>query len=66
MPRGIKPYLGGLLAAAFLLLAPGVAAAADETTTTVSPPGAQPVHGQAATLTATVDDKTTPATVPTG
>src|SRR3954454_14140441 len=49
-----------------LLVAPAIASADDPTTTTVTPPVIQPVHGQTATLTATVDDTTTPATVPLG
>jgi hypothetical protein len=49
-----------------LLVAPAFASADDETTTAVTPPVIQPVHGQTATLTATVNDTTTPATVPLG
>jgi hypothetical protein len=49
-----------------LLVTPAVAAADDATTTTVAVPATQPAHGQTATLTANVDDTTTPATVPLG
>ena len=57
--------------AALLLLALGTlalpaAAAADVTSTVVSGPATQPVHGEIATLTATVANTTTPANVPTG
>jgi hypothetical protein len=48
-----------------LLVVPAVAAADDVTTTTVTAPPTL-AHGQTATLTATVDDTTTPATVPLG
>ena len=49
-----------------LLVVPAVAAADDLTTTTVTAPATQLTHGQTATLTATVDDTTTPATMPLG
>jgi Bacterial Ig-like domain (group 3) len=49
-----------------LLVAPAIASADDNTATTVTGPATQPVHGQSATLTATVSNDTTPATVPKG
>ncbi|MDA0162922.1 Ig-like domain-containing protein [Solirubrobacter ginsenosidimutans] len=55
-----------IVAALALFGAPAVAAADDQTTTTVTTPATQPAHGQTATLTATVDDTTTPAAVPLG
>ena len=59
-----------LVAAAFMVLAlpivPAIASTDDATATTITLPAIQPVHGQTATLTATVDDTTTPATVPAG
>ena len=59
-----------LVAAAFTVLAlpivPAIASTDDLTETTITLPATQPVHGQTATLTATVNDTTTPATVPAG
>jgi hypothetical protein len=63
----LRPVIGLLAVAFMLLLTPGVAAAQDAaTTTTVTLPAVQPVHGQTATLTATVARTTMPGTDPTG
>lgn len=56
----------GLVMVGLLLAAPAVASAQDATATTVTPSATQVVHGQTVTLTATVTDTATPATVPTG
>jgi large repetitive protein len=55
-----------VFAAALMLVAPAFASADEPTATAITLPVIQPVHGQTATLTATVDDTTTPATVPLG
>ena len=63
---GAAARIAAALIAVGLVVAPAPAAADDATTTTVTVPATQVAHGQTATLTATVDDTTTPAAVPLG
>ncbi|MDA0172911.1 Ig-like domain-containing protein [Solirubrobacter taibaiensis] len=62
----VRASIRPLAVVAVLLGFPGVAAAQDQTSTGVTTPGAPLVHGQSTTVTATVNDTTTPATQPVG
>jgi hypothetical protein len=63
---GAASRIAAALIALGLVVAPAAAATDDETRTTVTVPAAQLALGQKATVTATVDDTTTPATMPSG
>jgi hypothetical protein len=63
---GAASRIAAALIALGLVVAPAATAAGDQTTTTVAGPATQVAHGQKAAVTATVDDTTTPASMPSG